>query len=155
MNNKYFISGKLTYVLIFGLLVITFSCEIENSWDEKQYGELTVVNNSSSSIYSIKILEYSDESGAKIIDTNELSQGSSRTYKKGDPLNLGGPIDELKGGGDVMNIKFHEGFGGHVDKERTIKISSFSKRIKLSAGQNIELIVTDTGLTLTNPIYEP
>ena len=135
-RKKWIMSGVLSFILVLGLLVITSCEEIENNWDD-QYGIITITNNSSSTVNSIKILRYSDESGAKIVDNNPLQSGSSRTY-----LNK-----------DVLKLEW-EGFYGNVIKRRYVRILSYSKQVNLSSGQNVELVLTDSGLTISNPIYE-
>jgi len=119
--------------------MLATSCdEFENSWEGNQKGIITVINNSSDFLYPIKIWKYSDGSGDKIEDySSSLSIGSSRTYQNE----------------TVLNIEWEAYFKG-ANKRRLITISTFTpKWIYLSAGQNVEIIVTDSGL-IVDSIYE-
>jgi hypothetical protein len=131
-------------LLNLGLLFMVSSCNIETSWTtEDHYGEITIKNESSDPLTEIKICEYSDESGLKTVDTNPLSAGGSRTYRNQDGVKL-----------EYTTIPIDGDF-----KSRHIKIrynnAQKTKRVYLSEGHNVEVVVNDSGLTVTNPIYDP
>jgi hypothetical protein len=127
-------------LLNLGLLFMVFSCDIETSWTtEDHYGELTIKNSSSYSLTEIKICEYSDESGLKTVDTNPLSVGESRTYQNQDGVKL-----EYS---SIFNYKIR-----HI--KITYNASQKTKRVYLSEGHNVEVVVNDSGLAVTNSMYD-
>jgi hypothetical protein len=131
-------------LLIFGLLFMFFSCDVvESSWTGEHYGKLTIKNQSQYSLSEIKICEYSDESGLKTVDANQLPSGSSRTYQNGDGVKLEYTTFALYGNFKTRHIKIR-----YNDTQKT-------KGILLSEGHNVEIVVDDSGLTVTNPIYDP
>jgi len=130
-------------LLIAGLLFILSSCyEYEASWYGEHYGIVTIKNQTSYDITRIRILEYSDGSGERIQDSKVLAPNASRTYK-----------NEA-----VLNIEFSIG-SASTDLRRYVRVDcngkENAKTIYLSEGYNVELVLTDSGLVLTNPIYDP
>jgi hypothetical protein len=133
----------LSVLLIFGLLLIIPSCEVEASWTSDHYGILTIKNQSSYPITEIKILEYSDESGLKTVDTTQLLSNSSRTYQNVDGVKLEYTTFAWYGNFKTRHIKVR-----YNDEQK-------SKTIWLSEGYDVEVVVDDSGLSVTNPIYDP
>jgi len=122
----------LILVLVLSAMIITSCDEFENSWEGKYKGIITITNDSSYSLHTIKIWKYSDGSGDKIEDKYSIESGSSRTYQ-----------NEA-----VLNIEW-DAFFKTADKRRWITIDQFPKKtIYISAGQNVEIIVKDSGLTV-------
>jgi hypothetical protein len=142
MVNKKNLLGVLVLLLVFTMAFLGCSIEMEESWQGDHYGKLTIKNQSSYSIMEIKVLKYNDESGDKIIDTNQLVSQSFRTYKNDDVMRLEYTTFSLYGNFKQRIVK--------VKYNNTIK----SKTILLSEGQDVELILSDTALVVTNPIYE-
>lgn len=138
-KGKIFTCEKSALVLIFVFSVIITSCnEFENNWDRAHYGSVTIVNALSYDIYSIQIWKYSDGSGAKIVDTNALLSGESRTYRKDAALDIELNYSDFR----------------RSNNRRLVTINGYTKWIYISEGKNVELVVNSSGLTLTNPIYE-
>jgi len=71
----------LILVLVLSAMIITSCDEFENSWEGKYKGIITITNDSSYSLHTIKIWKYSDGSGDKIEDKYSIESGSSRTYQ--------------------------------------------------------------------------
>jgi hypothetical protein len=132
----------LILLLSAGLLFMFVSCPIEESWTGDHYGELTIKNNSQYSLTEIKICQYSDESGLKTVDANQLPSGSSRTYQNGDGVKLEYTTFSLYGNFKTRHIKIR-----YNNKQET-------KSVYLSEGHNVEVVVNNKGLSVTNPVYE-
>jgi hypothetical protein len=140
MKNKFTV---LTGLLTFGLFFLFFSCAVEESWTGDHYGELTIKNQSSYPLSEIKICEFSDESGLKTVDSNQLDSNDSRTYRNVDGVKLEYTTFSLYGNFKTRHIKI-----SYNSQQKT-------KRVWLSEGHNVEIVVDDSGLTVTNPIYDP
>jgi hypothetical protein len=142
---------KLKYGFLVQMVcsMLTFSCieyiEAQSSTMGDHYGQLTIKNSSSSPITQITIREgrhiFFEDSNI-ISDTTQIPPGSSRTYGKEYvqmKLELM-PYDDFA---DLLR-RVWVNYGG----------SAKIKFIYLSEGADVEVVATDNGLVVTNPIYE-
>jgi len=129
--------------------MLMFSCiqyvESQNSTEGDHYGQLTIKNNSTSPITQITIREgryIYDEDPDIISDTSQIAVGSSRTYGK-----------EYK----QMKLELLP-FDNYADLLRRVWVNYGGSAkiifINLSEGTNVEVIATDSGLKVTDPIYQ-
>jgi len=142
---------KLKYVLLVQAVcsMLMFSCiqyvESQYSTDGDHYGQITIKNNSSSPITQITIREgryIYDEDPDIISDTSPIAVGSSRTYgKEYEQMKL-----ELLPYDDYADLlrRVWVNYGG----------SAKIVFVNLSEGADVEIVATDSGLTVTNPIYK-
>lgn len=141
MTRKKYWAGIPCMALVFTM--VSPGCILEESWMGEHYGIVTIKNQSSYSLSEIRICEFSDESGLKTVDTSQLPPGGSRSYQHEDGVKLEYAAFSLDGNFKTRHIK--------ISYNNTQK----TKMIFLSEGQNVEVVVDDSGMTVANPVYDP